>query len=331
MAANAESGIPRPAEELAPVPDLAEPSAIELRHLRYFLAVFEELHFGHAAERLRIARPALSQAIRKLEHALGVQLFARTSRLVAPTPAGRALEEGARAVLLSFGRAVADAREAGGATAVVRVGCVPDLSVDRLLRFTAEVQKADPSVELQVADLSGLEQTKRLRRGELDLGIFYEGTDIKGLETEPLFQGESMAAYFRSDHRLASKRVLTPADLRAETLIVGPRSASPAVFDRWMADARELGYEWKAFVEAGGGTIRDLFLALVESGGVTFAKTSAKEDPTARVLELEARALDPPLWLPSTQLAWLAAPARSLRTVIGTAQKVARELRDVGQ
>jgi len=87
---------------------------IEVRHLRYFLAVFEELHFGRAAKRLRIAQPPLSQAIRKIESELGVQLFERTSRMVSATAAGGALATEARKVLAAFDTAVAEARRAGG-------------------------------------------------------------------------------------------------------------------------------------------------------------------------------------------------------------------------
>lgn len=302
-------------------------ASIELRHLRYFLAVFDELHFGRAAERLHIARPALSQAIRRLEDTLGVQLFARTSRLVSPTAAGRALAEESRGVLAALNRAVTETRRAGGATAAVRIGCVPDLSVTRLLRFLTAVQAADPSLEPQVTNISGLEQTSRLRRGELDLGIVYDGTPVDGLEVEPLFPGEKMLLFVQRAHPLAAKEVVTPADLRHETLMVGPRTSNPAVYDRWMAGAKELGYEWGAIAEAGGTTVRDLFLAVAESGAVALSRPSAKEDPTSHAVGIESRPLDPPLSWPPTRLAWLADPPRHLRGVIEAARKIGRDLR----
>src|SRR3954447_5158313 len=106
---------------------LTPPPAIDIRHLRYFLAVVEELHFGRAADRLHIAQPPLSQAIRKLETELGVQLFHRTSREVVVTEAGVVFAEEARKILVGFDVAVAEARHAGGANAVLRIGCSPFL------------------------------------------------------------------------------------------------------------------------------------------------------------------------------------------------------------
>src|SRR5947209_20290814 len=93
------------------------PPPVEIRHLRYFLAVSDELHFRRAAERLHIAQPPLSQAIQKLEAELGVRLLERTSRVVSVTPAGAVFADLARKVLAEFEVAVAEARRAGGASA----------------------------------------------------------------------------------------------------------------------------------------------------------------------------------------------------------------------
>jgi DNA-binding transcriptional LysR family regulator len=92
---------------------IQEPITVELRHLRYFLAVSEELHFRRAAKRLQMSQPPLSHAIRQLEAALGVRLFERTSRVVRPTAAGLVFAEEARKVLADVEAAVANARRAG--------------------------------------------------------------------------------------------------------------------------------------------------------------------------------------------------------------------------
>src|SRR3954470_14471877 len=103
------------------------PTTIELRHLRYFLAVIDELHFGRAAERLHMAQPPLSRAVRQLEDELGVKLLNRTSRVVTPTEAGLVFAEEARKVLGGFELAVAEAHRAGGPSRLLRLGAVPYL------------------------------------------------------------------------------------------------------------------------------------------------------------------------------------------------------------
>src|ERR687895_1281863 len=158
----------QPTQGPQPVPAAA---GIELRHLRYFLAVFEELHFGRAAERLHIAQPPLSQAIRKLEQELGVELFVRTSRAVEATPAGRALADEARRVLASFEFAVMEARRVGHGDAPLRIGCVSFLPTERLQRFLTALSDPDANFRAEVSHLWGLEQVERLRAGRLDLGV----------------------------------------------------------------------------------------------------------------------------------------------------------------
>src|SRR5919204_3737039 len=100
------------------------PPQVEIRHLRYFLAVSEELHFRRAADRLHTAQPPLSQAIQKLEGALGVRLLDRTSRAVAPTEAGVVFAEEAREILAGLERAVSRARSAANGQTRPRIGCV---------------------------------------------------------------------------------------------------------------------------------------------------------------------------------------------------------------
>src|SRR5438874_3972892 len=158
----------------------ASTTGIELRHLRHFLAVFEELHFGRAAARLHLAQPPLSQSIRKLEHALGVRLFERTSRVVAPTAAGIAFAEEARKVLAAFETAVAEARRRGAATTTLRIGCVPYLPIEQLVDFLDSLRECGGPAA-QVTHLSTLEQLRRLREGELDVGVFPLPRDRDGL------------------------------------------------------------------------------------------------------------------------------------------------------
>ena len=299
--------------------------AIELRHLRYFVAVSEELHFGHAAERLHISQPPLSQAIRKLEAELGVLLLNRTSRLVTLTEAGRVFSEEARKVLGSFDGAVAEARRAGGANLPLRVGCVPTLPIERLLRFLGALQDRDPSVGSQVTHLGTLDQVQLLRAGGLDLGIFY-AADESELECLPLFAGEPLAAYLAPDHVLAAKEVLTPADLLDEILVTSARTINPALYDRVLAAIEAAGYRFGGVHQGGGMHARDLLLAVARGPGVTIVPFSLKEVSEAGSLVIR-RTLDPPVLMPDVVVAWRANPPRHLRATLETVRRVAVELR----
>jgi DNA-binding transcriptional LysR family regulator len=301
------------------------PPAIELRHLRYFLAVFEELHFGRAAKRLRIAQPPLSQAIRKIESELGVQLFERTSRMVSATDAGRALATEARKVLASFDVAIAEARQAGGAASPLRIGCVPHLPIQPLLRFLGSLHERDPNLRVQVTHLNFLEQARFLSSGELELGIFQAAADHTDLEYEPLFLGEPLAAFLPPGHGLADRHVLKPEDLLRETLVVFPQEANPALHERLLARLEEAGYRFEGLREASGMNPRDVMLSVAEGLGVALGPVSLQEVSDVGSIVLR-RPLEPALSMPDMVVAWRADPPGRLKETLALVREVAKAL-----
>jgi DNA-binding transcriptional LysR family regulator len=306
------------------------PPAIELRHLRYFLAVFGDLHFGRAAKRLRISQPPLSQAIRKLESELGVQLFERTSRMVSATAAGRVFAVEARKVLAVFDTAVAEARQAGGAASPLRIGCVPHLPIQPLLRFLGALHDRDPDIRVQVTHLNYLEQMRALAASELDLGIFHKSDGDSHVETEPLFAGEQLAAFLPPDHPLAEKQVLGPSDLSSQTLVIFLREENPALQDWLLALIDEGGYQFAGVREAGGMNPRDLMLAVADGRGVALGPFSLQDVSDVGGIVIRRR-LEPRVSMPDTVVAWRVNPPSQLKEKLSVAREVARELRSADQ
>jgi DNA-binding transcriptional LysR family regulator len=302
-------------------------TAVEIRHLRYFLAVSDELHFRRAAERLHIAQPPLSQAIQKLEAALGVQLFERTSRAVAPTEAGVVFAEEARKVLAALERAVSEARGAANGRVEPRIGCVTHLPTDQLHRFLDALHHRDPTVRSQVTHMVTLEQLPRLRSGELGLGLLYflEGFGFDGIETEPLFEGTEMVALVAERHPAAAKERVSPGDLAGESLVLFPRRANAALHDWTIERAAEAGYRFRDVYEVGGPDPRDTVLGVVEEAGVALVPL-VYEDGWARGI-VARRPLEVPVSTPPIVLGWPADPPERLRPFIENARAVARELR----
>jgi DNA-binding transcriptional LysR family regulator len=301
--------------------------AIELRHLRYFLAVMEELHFGRAADRLHIAQPPLSQAIRKLENELGVQLLHRTSRVVTPTDAGRAFAEQAADVLASFDLAVAETRRAAGLGGILRIGSIPHLSLERLQAFLRGLSEREPSVHAHVTHIGSSEQTRRLRQDELDIGIFHHAGPLSELETEPLFPGETLGAFLPTTHPLAAKPALGAEDLRDEVLVTYPREGNPALYDRMLSILGDAGFRFAGFPEASSMSPGDLMLAVADGLGVAVGPVSPISLSEGGML-VSCCQLDPPVSMPDIVLAWPRHPPRDLRAVLGSVREIARELRE---
>jgi DNA-binding transcriptional LysR family regulator len=185
---------------------------VELRHLRYFVAVAEELNFTRAAERLHIAQQALSSAIRQLEERVGTQLVERTTRKVELTPAGHALLESARPLLAGADQAVAAAREAAGRRTALTIGFAAAVTHDLMGTALKLFDERRPDVSLLIRFGDLLDPTGGLRAREADAALVYGPFDTSGLELSFLWS-DPLVAGMACDHPLAVKDVVTIAEL----------------------------------------------------------------------------------------------------------------------
>jgi DNA-binding transcriptional LysR family regulator len=299
-------------------------AGIELRHLRYFLAVFDELHFGRAAERLHIAQPPLSQAIRRLEEQLGVQLFVRTSRAVEPTPAAVALAEEARTALASVEFAISEARRAGESSVPLRIGLPTFVPTGRVQPLLDELRKLEPGIRADVAHLASSAQVERLRSGQLDLGVFITPEGYDGLEYEPVLPEEPIELFLPPDHQLAGQNVIRPPDVASETLVSLPRATNPVAYDHYFGLLEELGFRFRG-VHTTSPDIRDAFLAVAAGFGVAMGPPFVLEVVTEGKLVV-GRPLEPEVRFPALAVVWRKNPPRQLRPRIDSVRAVAQEL-----
>ncbi|EIV92382.1 LysR family transcriptional regulator [Frankia sp. QA3] len=195
---------------------------LETRELRHFLALAEELHFGRAAERLRIAQPALSRTIRRLEQRIGVALVERTTRRVALTPAGEVLAREARVALDAVTAAASRARRAGVGQPRLAVATKADSDAGLLPRLLRAYESAQGRpVDLLLGGWG--EQTGMLRDGRADVALLHAPLDATGLEIELLLTEPRVVALC-AEHPLARRGNLAVADLAPEPL---PRWEGP--------------------------------------------------------------------------------------------------------
>ncbi len=214
----------------------------ELRVLRYFVAVAEELHFGRAAERMLVTQPALSRQIADLEAQLGVALLIRTSRSVRLTDAGTALLTEARRAIAQAERAVEAAQRAGrGEVGRVRVGFLSSACNSVLPLVVAQFRSRYPAVTLDLEGLLDAEQLRRLSEGELDVGFLRSAPADDSLQAEVVLR-EPLAVALPKGHRLASAETLAIADLRGEPLILWPRAEATESYDTVVAACRQAGF-----------------------------------------------------------------------------------------
>ncbi len=214
---------------------------MDLRHLRYFVAVAEELSFRRAAEKLHMAQPPLSAQIKALEQELGVRLFQRTTRSVQLTHAGRVFLEEARAVLAASVHAEERAREAErGLVGTLRVGMIAPAANAWLAGILRGFRQQFPGVQLSLFDLTSTEQLRRLRAVELDAGLLRPPVAFPELEYQ--FVSESRQALaLPAGHRLARKRQLAWKDFHNEELVLIHPSAQHGFYDAFFAACAKAG------------------------------------------------------------------------------------------
>ncbi|MEV0203433.1 LysR family transcriptional regulator [Nonomuraea sp. NPDC050691] len=185
---------------------------LDVRDLRYFRAVAEERNFTRAAERLGIAQPPLSRAVRQLERRLGARLFDRSTRQVTPTAAGLVLLEEAVRVLDAVSAAARRTRRAARATPAVVVTAKPGVATDLLRRVTRAYASQPDAARVEIAVSGYGEQAGMVRDGRADVGLLGAGEDCHGLDLEPL-TSEPRVAALPAGHALAARSVLSCRDL----------------------------------------------------------------------------------------------------------------------
>jgi DNA-binding transcriptional LysR family regulator len=213
---------------------------MELRQLRYFVTLAEELHFGRAAAREHIVQSALSQQLQRLERELGVPLLDRTTHHVELTPAGSALLIEARQIIAGVARAAAAAQRAASAAPSLRVGVV-DASYDSMPQILRQVQEWFPELEVHQVEAGVPEQFRLLADGRLDVGIGRASLAPPEIASE-LFRLDPLGVLVSEEHRLATAPGVAVATLATEPLLLAEEQRAPE-FNQFVIElCRSVGF-----------------------------------------------------------------------------------------
>jgi DNA-binding transcriptional LysR family regulator len=293
---------------------------MELRTLRYFVTLAEELHFGHAAQRLSITQPPLSLAIRGLEEELGVRLFARTRRQVALTHAGAAFLEQAREILARTGAAAELARAADrGAVGRLAIGFMSASIYTLLPAVLRDFAASHPGVRLELRELTLPQQATALRRRDIHVGFVRPPITDAELVAETLLE-EPLVVALPSGHPLASLRRIAARRLAGERFVMFQRAPGLVLHDLVLGFCLQQGFTPSVTQEA---TQTHAVVGLVSAGiGVALVPASAEE---IRLRGVEFRRLAERSPSVSTTLAWRRDDTSPvLEAFVKTARRVAR-------
>ena len=215
---------------------------MELRHLRYFITVATELHFGRAAEKLHIAQPPLSKQIQDLEAELGFELFNRTKRSISLTPAGQAFLVEVNQIFQQLDRAIDIGRKTSrGELGQISIGFVGSATYNILPVMLQQFRDRYPHVQIELHELTTDRQLIWLREGRIDLGLIRP--PIIGLDfaSQIIFQ-ESFVVVLPIDHHLAKLDKIELRLLATEPFILFPRQLAPGLYDPIIAICQAAGF-----------------------------------------------------------------------------------------
>ena len=289
---------------------------MDLKRLRYFVTVADELHFGRAAEKLHMAQPPLSQQIRQLEADLDLTLFERTTRRVELTPAGVLLHDEARRLLVaaeSVERVMEEHR--GGHGGLLRLGFVDSSAYEAMPRFLRAYRRRWPGVDLDLHSMSSDEPLDALLAGEIDLGINRALGGRAEVRSVP-FLRERLHVAVDPGHRLAAHKTTSLARLGGEPFIGFDRRVSPTLHADLVAMFAAVGVGYDPIIEATeyttivGLVAAGQGLAVVPDGVRLFARPDVHyarlRDPAAAVSLVMSSRLDERLRLVDNAFALMA-------------------------
>jgi DNA-binding transcriptional LysR family regulator len=268
---------------------------MELRHVRYFLAVAEYLNFSKAAAQLHIAQPPLSRQIKQLEEDLGVALFVRNKRRVELTKAGRVFLDEARKLVVQAGHATEAARHAQkGESGIVRIGIASGLG-GVVGRVVAEHCKRFPATNIECKDIFSSVQNEALHKAEVDVGFLRPPVDHIDLDCELLFEEEFVVILPRT-HRLAKRKFVRLKDVSDEPLIIFDRSFSRGLYDKILGLYSRQGLtphfavtHVEAHEEAGAIMVSSGKAIFIGAGAIVTRSVNGIELASVRLNESEAK------------------------------------------
>jgi DNA-binding transcriptional LysR family regulator len=246
---------------------------MDLRHFRYFAAVAEELHFGRAAARVRVAQPALSRQIRDLEAELGLRLLERDRRRVALTAAGAVFLTEIRRLLGQVDRAVEIARRAArGEHGSLGIGYVPAVAYSALPDIIRAFRRRLPDVEIQLHEMNPVQQVEALLAERVDVGFLRGPVNEPALAADIVLE-EALVAALPSGHPLGAHKRLGLATLAKEPFVLPARSRGPGFHDQILAMCRTAGFSPRVVQE---GSQTDAISLVASGAGVAIVPTSLR-------------------------------------------------------